>query len=78
MAESLQAALRDASWYRYPGRARSYHVWTGDGAPACRPVRVLLAKDSRIPAAETPGNMRCKRYGCAQLWPATIDRSNDE
>lgn len=79
----VRAALRDASWYRTPGRGRKYHVIAehrGDRAiAACSPVRLdvdgehvwprmILVDVTARAAAGVPDYMRCQRPGCRQRW----------
>lgn len=64
----IMAGMRDASWFRKPGRAGRYHVDL-DGYPACGVLLSPPGLTNRTEASEVPEVLRCARRGCAQAWP---------
>lgn len=66
---TTRAAWRDASWFRYPGRARRFHVLRTDDSAACGLPGFLCVDGSRV-VDDVPRELRCRRNGCRQLWPA--------
>ena len=65
----LMAALRDASWFSYPGWADKFHIVHGIRS-ACGRCQVLVNDDDYIrPASSIPKHMRCQKRGCKELWP---------
>jgi hypothetical protein len=74
--EVLLAAWRDATFLQSHGQARRYHVLV-DGLPACNRSSLflkgamLLCDDMARPAASIDPTLRCRRPGCARLWPVT-------
>lgn len=72
---ALQAAWRDASFTGRHGRARVYHVMVDELAACNRTDRfrvgsMLLNEQTARPATGVPVSMRCRRPGCARLWPS--------
>jgi hypothetical protein len=63
---TIMAAMRDASWFRRPGRARRYHVLKR-GCSACG-VYALFVEETKLPANEVPPALRCRRPGCRQAF----------
>lgn len=66
----LQAAFRDASFWRRPDTqsAKMAHVLRADGTPACG-IQAMMGDPE--PAERIQVVLRCKRPGCRQLWPDT-------
>lgn len=70
-----RAALRDASWYRSPGRAGRYHIVGGDGGSECCGMPLILEdtgiapRDMTVDPAAVEEFLRCRRYGCKERWP---------
>ncbi|MBH3307941.1 hypothetical protein [Pseudomonas mosselii] len=67
-APALQAAFRDASWFRRPDvrSVKMAHVLRADGTPACGLVAMMCDPE---PAAGVHVALRCRRPGCAGRWP---------
>lgn len=72
--QPLMAALREATFFRKPGRARKYHIVV-EGCMACA-VRTKTNLIGRPVVEETaelatavPEFMRCGRPGCRERWP---------
>jgi hypothetical protein len=63
---TVVATMRDASWFRRPGRARRYHVLKS-GKAACG-MCALFVMESEQPAHEVPEVLRCRRPGCRQAF----------
>jgi hypothetical protein len=62
----VTAAMRDASWFRKPGKARRYHV-IKQGRAACGLI-ALFVKESAQPVHAVPEALRCKRNGCREAF----------
>jgi len=79
MTEPLEAAMRDASWFRKPGRAGRYHVIVErpSGLHAACGLFALLQQDANAfrsrgaidNAMNVAPVLRCQRNGCRQRWP---------
>lgn len=79
MSDELMAAMRDASWFRKPGRAGRYHVVIKrpDGLEAACGQFAFLQRDADAfrsrgaieRAADVALVLRCRRNGCRQRWP---------
>ena len=65
--EPLEAARRDASFYRKPGRAEVDHIVMTDGFSGCG--NVVLYVEGCMDAENVPENDRCMRRGCKERWP---------
>lgn len=70
----IQAARRDASLSRSPGRAARHHVVVNDRA-GCNQHDLLSnnampLQDHRVAAAKVDPVLRCRRNGCRERWPA--------
>jgi hypothetical protein len=65
--EAGKAAMRDASWFRKPGRAYVYHVVAEDGGAACNgaPLVLHIAR----PLDQIDAALRCRRPQCAGARP---------
>lgn len=63
------AAVRDASWYNYPGWAGKYHIVHGDRSACGRCPLIMNDEDYMKPASSIPEHMRCRKHGCAEAWP---------
>lgn len=63
----LMAGMRDASWFRKPGRAGRYHI-EDRGSPACGVLSPPGLVDL-MEAADVPLVLRCGRRACAKWWP---------
>lgn len=61
------AAMRDASWWRCPGRAARYHILGSQIETAYCGTPALFCE--AIPGDEVPLDLRCQRNGCRQGWP---------
>lgn len=66
----LQAAFRDASFWRKPDTrfAKMAHVLRADGTPACG-LNAMMGDPE--PAEGVQVVLRCKRAGCREKWPTT-------
>jgi len=69
----LQAAFRDASFLNNPDTRtpKRAHVLNEDGTPRCGLMAMMGDPE---PADQIPDNLRCKRPGCRQAWPATTQQ----
>lgn len=63
---TVVAAMRDASWRRYPGRARRYHAIKNSRA-LCG-MRALFVMEAAIPLKDVPQALRCRRPGCRKAF----------
>lgn len=71
-----RALSRDASWYAKPELylPKSFHVEVESRRGFSRCNRFLpLVEASAIPLGEVPLNLRCRRRGCREAWPAAPD-----
>lgn len=77
----LRAAMRDASWYAHPGRARRYHVIpateeTGSleafkaETPSGCGITLTVTDYDTIAVGDVAAHMRCQRRGCREAWPS--------
>lgn len=76
-----RAAMRDASWYRYPGRAGRYHVLRGtnehgslesyvaDTESRCG-IPVTVNDYETLAICDVPYSLRCRRRGCREIFEA--------
>lgn len=65
----VMAGWRDASWWNAPGRASKFHVIADNGLTArCHPRMGLIVEEAQR-AADVPAHHRCRRPGCAEMWP---------
>jgi hypothetical protein len=64
----LQAAFRDASFWRKPDTrfAKMAHILRTDGTPSCG-LHAMMGDPE--PAARVQVVLRCKRRGCRERWP---------
>lgn len=73
IATPTRAALRDASWFRYPSTDKpvKYHVVVDDSGVGGCSVWTIKGKhlDESLGLADVPLIMRCMRPGCRKYWP---------
>ena len=82
----MRAALRDASWYRYPsthGKDLVYHVVREDvhkeegacGIPVIGFEGYSPRRDVTVAAESVRPEYRCGRPGCRARWPAWTEQT---
>jgi len=68
--QPLLAAYRDASWWPNPDTrtVKRAHILRADGRAACGLVAAMCDPE---PAELIPDQLRCRRAGCCDKWPAS-------
>lgn len=67
--DAPKMAMRDASWYRFPGRAWVYHVVISPPYVAACNASVMLVPETEV-TVDAAGGMRCGRRACKSRWAA--------